>query len=287
MKPIVWLASYPKSGNTWFRAFWGNYRANGETPVSINELDGGPIASSRPHFDDAVGYESGDLTADEIDQLRPEVYRRWAEEAKETLYCKIHDAYTRLPDGRALVPKEATDRALYFVRNPLDVAVSFAHHLGKPGYDDTIHLMNLRKAGMNHQPRRQEDQIRQWLLTWSGHVKSWTEEADFPVKVLRYEDMLARPHESFGEAVKFLGWEEDAARLDKAIRFSRFEELSEQERTAKFCEKLPSASSFFRKGKTGSWREALTMEQAERVIRDHAEVMRRWGYLDEGGRPFF
>lgn len=287
MKPIVWLASYPKSGNTWFRAFWNNYRKNGEEPVSINELEGGPIASSRSHFDDVVGYDSADLTDDEIDQLRPEVYLRWAEEAKETLYCKIHDAYTRLPDGRVLVPKAATERALYFVRNPLDVVVSYAHHRGRPGYEDTIRLMNFGRAGMNHDPRRQEDQFRQWLLTWSGHVKSWTEEADFPVKVLRYEDMRARPHESFGEAVKFLGWEEDAARLDQAIRFSRFEELSAQEQAVKFREKSPVAKSFFRKGETGAWREALTPEQAERVMRDHAEVMREWGYLDEGDRPIF
>ncbi|HVU23800.1 MAG TPA: sulfotransferase domain-containing protein, partial [Opitutus sp.] len=127
MKGIVWLASYPKSGNTWFRTFLTNFLRDGDAPAAINELAGGPIASARIHFDEAVGYDSGEMTYDEIDALRPDVYRQWAREAQQTPFCKIHDAYTFLPDGRPLSPPDATECALYFVRNPLDVAVSFAH----------------------------------------------------------------------------------------------------------------------------------------------------------------
>ncbi len=73
---IVWLASYPKSGNTWMRAFLSNYLADGDKPVDINSLDtGGPIASARTIFDEAVGVEASDLTQDEIERYRPRVYR--------------------------------------------------------------------------------------------------------------------------------------------------------------------------------------------------------------------
>jgi len=51
---IIWLASYPKSGNTWLRIFLTNLRCDGEEPVNINELDGGPIASARALFDEAT-----------------------------------------------------------------------------------------------------------------------------------------------------------------------------------------------------------------------------------------
>ncbi|MEJ2083836.1 MAG: sulfotransferase, partial [Acidobacteriota bacterium] len=38
MTGIVWLASYPKSGNTWLRAFLMNFLDPGKRPVDINQL---------------------------------------------------------------------------------------------------------------------------------------------------------------------------------------------------------------------------------------------------------
>ncbi|MCP5028332.1 MAG: sulfotransferase domain-containing protein, partial [Actinomycetia bacterium] len=84
MKPIVWLASYPKSGNTWFRTFLANLLRDDEDPVDINELRTGSIASARNPFDIHTGLEASDLTQDEIDLLRPGVYRRMAEMAEHT-----------------------------------------------------------------------------------------------------------------------------------------------------------------------------------------------------------
>ena len=67
---IIWLASYPKSGNTWMRTFLTNYWRDAAEPVDINSLEGGPIASARRVFDDAVGVEASDLTPAEIERLR-------------------------------------------------------------------------------------------------------------------------------------------------------------------------------------------------------------------------
>ena len=124
---IIWLASYPKSGNTWLRIFLTNLRRDAEGPVNINDLDGGPIASDRGLFDNATGIEASDLTSEEIDRLRPEVYERLAAEAKEVLFLKVHDAYTYGADGRPLLSAGGS-RAIYLIRNPLDVAVAFANH---------------------------------------------------------------------------------------------------------------------------------------------------------------
>jgi hypothetical protein len=71
---ITWLASYPKSGSTWFRVFHANLVRDGDEPVSINELDDTLHAGSRALFDETTGVEASDLTADEIDRLRPRVY---------------------------------------------------------------------------------------------------------------------------------------------------------------------------------------------------------------------
>jgi hypothetical protein len=287
MKGIVWLASYPKSGNTWFRTFLTNFLRDGDAPVNINRLDGGPIASARQPFDDAVGYDSGELTPDEIDALRPEVYLQQAREATETLYCKVHDAYTFLPDGRALIPAEATACALYFIRNPLDVAVSLAHHGGHDRFDRVVRQMGREEMCFCATDATETNQLRQKLLTWSGHVRSWVDAPGVRVHVLRYEDMKARPEDVFGEAVRFVRLPDDPARVEKAVEFSRFDELQRQERAAGFQEKLQQARSFFRKGEVGSWRGELTPEQVAKIVSDHAEVMRRFGYLDARGEPVY
>lgn len=287
MKRIVWLASYPKSGNTWFRIFLTNFLRNGDSPADINELNGGPIASARWPFDEAVGYDSGELTADEVDRLRPEVYMHQSREAKETIYCKVHDAYTFLSDGRPIFPPEATKCVIYFIRNPLDVCVSYAHHGGRDKYDRTIRGLADPAKVLSAHDATEDNQLRQKLLTWGGHAASWLGAPGLRVHLMRYEDMKRRPEEVFGNAVRFLGLPDDAARVRKAIGFSRFEEAQRQERDKGFREKLPPAKLFFRKGEIGSWRDALTPEQAAKVIADNTDAMRRFGYLDEKGAPVF
>ena len=274
---IVWLASYPKSGNTWLRAFLSNYWHENR-PVDINRLDA-PIASRRQMFDFAAGVEASDLTHEEIDGLRPQVYRYLAVNSRRTLYFKIHDAYTS-----ELIPTDATRGALYIIRNPLDVAVSYAHHLNAT-VDRTIGWMRDEKYGTSAGRRRLFDQLRQRLRSWSGHVLSWVDQSAIPVQVMRYEDMHARPLETFGAALRFAGVDYDEERLRGALERSSFENLQQLEKTAGFAERPAGVEAFFRKGQAGGWREALDQAQVERVVRDHAEVMRRFGYLDADGAP--
>ena len=65
---LVWLASYPKSGNTWTRLFLSQFLTGSVDPVDLNAIDlHGSISSSRPSFDEVVGLPSSDLTDDEVD----------------------------------------------------------------------------------------------------------------------------------------------------------------------------------------------------------------------------
>ncbi len=279
---IIWLASYPKSGNTWFRVFLTNLLDDTDQPAHINALEKTPIASARGIFDDETGLEASDLTADEIDRLRPELYTHLAENTKETLFMKIHDAYTYLADQQPLIPREATHCALYFIRNPLDVAVSFAHHSGWT-YEKAVEKMADPSFAFCSKPDRLHNQLRQKLLSWSNHVISWVDHAPFPVCVLRYEDMKLQTLETFSQAVKFAGMEHTSEQVQKALTFSSFDVVQKQETEKGFQEKSPSSRAFFRKGKIGSWREELTEEQARQIVRDHQDVMRRFGYLDDRG----
>lgn len=283
MGGIHWLASYPKSGNTWFRTFLRNLLEDGDAPVDINDLSTGSIASARPWLDEVLGFDTAELWPDEVDRLRPEVYR-WTLRDGEPGYHKIHDAYTLTTAGEPLVSREATLGALYIVRNPLDVAPSLANH-DQSTVDEAIAVMANPLHALARNRKGLAHQVRQKLLSWSQHVTSWVDAPGLRLMVLRYEDMQSDPLTSFTRAAEFLQLPREPARIEKAIRFSRFEVVAQQESEHGFRERPPQAQRFFRQGTSGGWRDKLSKAQVARIVADHAPVMRRFGYLDADGEP--
>lgn len=286
MKGIVWLASYPKSGNTWLRVFLTNLKRPNDTRASINELGFVSASGARVYFDEAVGYKAGELTHDEIDLLRPDVYAYESRVRDEPFYCKVHDAFVSLPDGRPLFPPEVSLRAVYLIRNPLDVCVSFAHHLGTDDLDKVIESMADPTYAFNLGTHSRGPQLRQRLLTWSEHVLSWVDTSQIPLHVIRYEDMKLSPVPTFTAAADFLGLSHDRGAVARALEKSAFEELKKQEGEQGFNE-ATSSRPFFREGRVGSWRDGLTPEQGARIVGDHRDVMRRFGYLTDDDEPVF
>ena len=283
MGGIYWLASYPKSGNTWFRAFLHNIQDDGEEPADINDLATGGIASARGWLDEVLGFDTAELTPDEVERLRPVVYD-WSSRDEEIGYHKIHDAYTLTADGKPLVGREATLGALYIVRDPRDVAPSAANHW-KCTVDEAIERMERPQMALARSRRSLPSQVRQRLLSWSAHVLSWVDAPGLRCEIVRYEDMQADPFATFTRAAAFLDLPHDPDRVSKAIRFSSFDELSRQEADRGFRERPQNAERFFRRGTSGGWRDTLTAAQAERIAAAHGEVMRRFGYLDDRGAP--
>lgn len=284
MAGIFWLASYPKSGNTWMRIFLTNYLRNAEAPADINDLDGGPIASARNLFDELVGVEASDLTLAEIDNLRPQVYAQFVRELEKSEFLKVHDGYSLNPDGLPLFPPEATQGVIYILRNPLAIVPSLANHINSD-LEHAIDLLNNTQAKKNGGRAIGLDaQLPQNWLGWSGHVNSWVQAAGQRVLVIRYEDLKRDPLAAFRAVIRFTGLEEDETRLRKAIEFSAFETVKKQEQEHGFHERLRSPT-FFRKGESSGWRSELAPAQIERIVTAHKETMERYGYLDSAGQP--
>ena len=274
---IVWLASYPKSGNTWLRAVLTSYVEHDGGPASINGLVG-LAGNRRALFDEHVGLPSSDLTFSEAQRLRPLLYERLAAELPPPAFVKVHDACIRTRAG-PLFPRRATAAAVYLVRNPLDVAPSYAHHQ-QWSVDRIVEHMNRPAATVGLAGRRLHRIFPEVLSSWSRHVVSWLE-SDLPTLVVRYEDMLESPAAAFGGAIRHAGLELDEARLARAVDQARFDRLRAQEREEGFHERQPTAPSFFRAGAAGGWREALTPAQVRALVDAHAPVMERFGYLEE------
>lgn len=281
MAGIIWLASYQKSGNTWVRAFLANLLRNPERPVPINDLPQFALGDGfLIHYETLSGRPAAAITAAEFHALRPRLHAWFAQSSPDNPFVKTHNACVSV-EGQPLITPTATAGAIYVLRNPLDVAVSFSHHhqIGlQEAVDRICDDRNVIPASKN--------QREQYLLSWSSHVNSWVKAPGLKCHVLRYEDMLAAPRKAFGELVKFLGLPDNPARLKKAIRFSSFKELSDQEKKARFVESRPDGkAAFFRQGKVGAWRDALSATQVDKIVETQGEVMQAFGYLDRKGHP--
>ena len=292
MTRTIWLASYPKSGNTWFRMLVANLSAEDDKPVDINDLpERGGIASARGPFDHLTLIDSGLLTHDECDSLRPRVYEQLAHGADDDEYdekakapavrfVKVHDAYTLTAKGEPLLAgRNGAEGAIVIVRDPRGVAPSLANH-NNSSIDDSISFMNNSEAAFSGQSGRQHHQLRQQLPGWSGHVASWLEQRDIPVHLIRYEDMQADTAGVLARALAFAGRAAAETEIARAVKFAAFDELKAQERERGFREapRPHAGGTFFRRGEAGAWRDELTAEQVARIECDHAAIMRRLGY---------
>jgi aryl sulfotransferase len=290
MTRTIWLASYPKSGNTWFRMSVANLSAT-DKPVDINDLpERGGIASARGPFDHLSLIDSGLLTHDEIDCLRPRVYEELArgaaddeydkaQDAPPVRFVKVHDAYTLTSKGEPLLAgRRGADGAILIVRDPRDVAPSLANHY-RSSIDDAITFMNNPQAAFGAKPGRLHEQLRQELPGWSGHIASWLDQIDIPVHLIRYEDMKADTIGTFRRGLNFSSRAASDDDIRRAVSYADFSELLRQEQENGFMEAPRQPGGlFFRRGEAGSWRDELNAEQVARIEAAHAPMMQRLGY---------
>lgn len=280
MSGILWLASFPKSGNTWLRAFLANLLSNAREPVDINALPQFGWGDAKAElYERVAGKPVTEMSDEEIHLLRPRVHRLMVTMRNgDTLLAKTHNAVTTL-GGVSTITPDATAGAIYVIRNPLDVTASYASHFGL-SIDDTIEAM----AADSNFITTSDKFVFQMLRSWSSHVRSWTEAPGLDPLVVRYEDMARKPGKTFGRVVRFLGLPSPPDRVERAIRFSNFRELARQESKRGFVERSANAERFFRQGRAGTWRGALAPAQVQRVIEAHRDVMRSHGYLDARDR---
>jgi len=145
-----------------------NYFSEQDDPHDINKpgtTNG--IASSRLLFDEYLGIDSSDLTAEEVKALQPHIYKLLTEHSRQHHWLKVHDAQTMLPDGRWLFPPAVSGPVVYLIRNPLDVTVSLAFHDAHEDMDRAVRKMFNRDTALGGEQRAQ---LRQYM--GSGAIMS-------------------------------------------------------------------------------------------------------------------
>jgi len=266
---LKWIASYPKSGNTWARNLINAYASNeldinnvriglNDTSVGayqastlnpINTLDAGIIACLR--YAALVNLQS-------IMNYSPKI-------------IKTHNARVQV-DGIDLIPDMMSDDSVYIVRDPRDVVISFSEHMGL-SIDDAIDMMDNSLSCLPHR----ETHIETYLTTWSNHVTTWRDKAT----LLRYEDMLEDPVDALSTILKVFRLDIDENRVQRAVDLCSFERMKSQEEKNGFREASFKSKRFFNRGTSGHWKEILKKDQVDKIEKAHGEVMESLGYFEE------
>ena len=293
-EPYWYLASYPKSGNTWCRVFITELRrlAGLDSPEATaaaeqedqglrlnRDLATGSIVSSRHWLDDQLGIDSSDLCWAELDKVRGRVGHQRALYTECLRYHKVHDAFVS-PDsaGRPVVPVEDCQGAVVVIRHPADVVVSLSHFFSWELERCLAFLLD-EQAGLCRSSKRGGQQVRQFMGTWANHVTSWVDQQQIPVLLLRYEDLLAQPEQHFVRLAEFLNLPNEPALIRQAVTNTRFETLrAKEEEEGGFHERPEGCERFFRSGRSGEGREQLSIEQLAKLEQAFSSTLRRFGY---------
>jgi aryl sulfotransferase len=273
-----WLVSYPKSGNTWLRMMLASLMSGGG-PIDINALDIQIGIATFAEMDEFLGIESCELTREEIAAARPALHAAIAADHEGPLILrKVHDRYWRTPSGDAAFVPSISRGAVYIVRDPRDVAVSYAHHRGSE-IERMIGQMADDGVALAGAIWRGREQLPQPLGAWSAHALSWIDQSEIPTLVIRYEDLLRAPMACLAKVASHLGIDASEGNLLAAVAATRFDTLRTQEDESGFRERYITASApFFRQGRAGGWCERLSTDQAARIVARHGAVMRLFGY---------
>lgn len=141
---ITWLASYPKSGNTWVRALVEAYRRNGTVDINgMTEVMSDSILSFYQCVLPMPVAQAGKMAPV---MVRPAALIQMISAARSLpIMLKTHQQNSRVRDCYPLIPDELTARSIYIVRDPRDIAPSYARHMGI-SVDDAIERMTSKDS---------------------------------------------------------------------------------------------------------------------------------------------
>ena len=294
MNKVFWIASYPKSGNTWMRAILAGL---------FNTNDGNfnfKLFNNITSFDISCNYEFVEnINKSDFDNLQELkiLCKYWIEAQKKIKkkqkfsFFKTHSCNVIL-DRHHYTDPSSCNGLIYLVRDPRDVAISYSKHYRKD-IDSVIELMNdknfiYKYEKINH--KVDNIPLPYLISSWDIHYKTWLN-LKVPKIVIKYESLLEDPKKiiymliNFFEknySIKFNNLEKIVSNI---LKSTNFENLQNHEKKHGFNEasyfffREGLAEYFFRKGKARQWENDLTNYQIKNIEKNFRSTMNELNYL--------
>ena len=276
---IIWLASYPKSGNTWMWFFIKSYFNPPNKKFSINHDKDDPYLLET--FPTERGFNELNINYQDFFDIS----KNWINLQSlinlnnKTNYLKTHNAMCTINNNK-FTDLNNTLGAIHIVRDPRDVLVSYSSYKSE-NIDKTLEIL-LSNDSYEYSKFNDKFYKRSLMGSWSSHYNSWKNYKSKETLLVKYEDMVNKSNTTFLKVLNYLKKitkiEINDNKLNRAIDETSFENLKNLEIKEGF-KVNPSKKPFFRKGKVGDWKEKLNKDQTQKIERAFKAEMIELGYL--------
>ena len=291
---IIWLASYPKSGNTWVRNIVNQIVYNdikNREDIFINssrirrypsrkDIEDLPIINSNGNYTDAQkknviehtvkNWESSQLKINSNGELN--IFKT------HNMLCKINLENKNF----SFTDKNNSAGVIHIVRDPRNILTSIANHYSHKTQEESLDML-LNKYNWigfkNHD-------VPQLLSSWNNHYNSWKR---FPLNyfLIKYEDLIQNPEKEILRIIeylsKFFKLNISIKEIDLIIGNTSFKNFSDQEEKGKFEEnaknELGEIKKFFYLGPKNNWKDYVSKENIEKINLVFEKEMKELGYL--------
>jgi len=281
---IIWIASYPKSGNTWVRSLLSYYFFSKSEKFNFDLLKNIPNFNSADFLDSKNPIRSND---DIIKSWVP-VQKFIHEKFKRNLFFKTHNV-CETSKGEKFTNNEVSAGCIYVVRDPRNVITSYKNFENQT-YENIIKNM-IDEEGflLSNKSTFEKFGIKgiEVISSWARHYNSWVHNnTNIPICLIKYEDLVENPSLEFNKIFDFLKkinneikTEINKEKLEKTISETNFKNLKDLENNNGFSEKQNRKVNFFNQGIENDWKKILPNNISSIIERKFEKEMKELGYL--------
>jgi len=279
---IIWLASYPKSGNTLLRSILATYFYSNDGDFKFNHLY---KISQFPAVEHFINLGINTSKDGEIFKNFIEAQKKINKNNPRVKFFKTHSSLCKL-NGCNFTDEHNTLGVIYIVRDPRNVVTSFAHHYNMSIDDATKAMIDENrffiKTDLMH---------RSFLSSWKFNFTSWKiwDEKN-KYLLIKYEDLVNKKRTVLIRIFKFLKTlgviknELDMVKLNRTIKSTEFQKMKKMENTETFHEsvideKTGKKKIFFNLGPKNNWQQILDDKNREKIEKSFGDEMKELGYL--------
>lgn len=271
---IVWLASYPKSGNTLLRSMLTAYLFEKEGIFKSDLLEKIKNLPNRHNFE-----KLGVNIKDHNEIIKNSINAQETFNKKETIgFVKTHNMLFNFNGKYPFTNFENSLGVIYIVRDPRNVVLSYAHHLNK-SIKETVKFVTQGKA---------HDIFI--MGNWAENYLSWRAfKQQNKYLLIRYEDLVSDRKKTFSKILNFifklrnLNLSLDENKLNNVIKSTSFENLQNLEKKNLFSENVEDKRGkkivFFDQGSKRDWSKSLDKNLSKEIEKIFNKEMIELGYL--------
>ncbi len=279
-KKIIFISSYPKSGNTWIRILISALLNNNNGLFELKDLEKIKLFSQIiyfSHFEKPKYQRNGNLDFNFVINNWINAQKRINQRAKKIRFFKTHNVRGVI-NGNFFTDETVCLGFVHIIRNPKDIAISLAKHMGI-SVDKAIEIMLFDNNYMTT-----NFQVNESVCTWKKNLDSWLSFKNVSRLIIKYEDIINDTPRILHQIIEFLiniakiKINDDAHHIKNILQSTSFYKLQKLEKENGFNE-ASVHSNFFRQGKPEQWKSILSVNQIKLIEKELYKPMSRLGYI--------